>query len=126
MNNEYIPGVCNIGNKERVLRRNMGIFLALASIIHIVLIFVFDVSTIVKLLLFFPVFSSALSLIQYQMKFCAELGILGKYNFTDKLGQHFSVEQMEFIQKDRVKALKIVLYSFVIGVVVTSVVYILS
>lgn len=125
MNNKYIPGVCNIGPKEMAFRKSAGIAGLALTILFLILEIIFKLSTPFKLLVFIPIFLTSISFLQYKMHFCAEFGILGKFNFTDELGHVLSVEQKEYLKLDRIKAAKIILYSFVISIILTVAVVVL-
>jgi len=121
MKNNYIPGTCNIGKTERRFRRNGGILGLLLTTFFLIIIITFRLSMLYKLIIFFPVFISTISFLQYQMHFCAEFGILGKYNFTEKFGNKLTVED-QYLQVDRIKAIKIIGYSVVISLLITFIV----
>lgn len=122
---KYVPGVCNIGKREREFRRKSGYLAAALGILLVIILLVTGAQRYFRLVLFIPVFTSAVSLLQDRMHFCAELGMLGAYNFEDKLGRKTTVTEKEFINKDRLKALQIIFLSFVIGLIVTFLFFIL-
>ncbi len=121
----YIPGVCNIGVKERQFRRNIGIVAGFISVAYLVVILALKLELVAKLLIFIPIFTAVISYLQFRMHFCAEFGILGKYNFSKNLGRALSVEETEALLKDRATALKIILYSFVLSFVATATIIVL-
>lgn len=123
--NDYIPGVCNIGKKEQKARMNIALVAFAISLIYLMLIIIFSTVSVVKLFIFVPIFISTVSYLQYKMHFCAEFGILGKYNFTEKIGNTLSVESIEYLKLDRVKALKILSYSLLFSVASTLLVLVL-
>lgn len=122
---KYVPGVCNIGKEEELLRKNIAVISFAVSLIYLILIISFNLIPIIKIFIFIPIFISIISFLQYKMHFCAEFGILGKYNSTNKIGETIGVEQSEYLRLDRIKALKILSYSLLISVAVTLVVLIL-
>lgn len=115
----YIPGVCNIGKKEEQARKSIALVAFSVSLIYLMLIIIFNFVSVIKLFIFIPVFISIVSYLQYRMHFCAEFGILGKYNFTEKIGITSSIENKEYLKLDRAKALKILSYSLLISVSLT-------
>ncbi len=122
---EYVPGVCNIGPAEIRARRMAGWMGLGATILLWILLFVFRVPTAWRLLLFFPATMSAVGFLQAAMHFCAAFGMRGVFNFGPNVGKTDTVEQAEFRRKDRRKALTILLYSSLIGIVVAAAGYLL-
>ena len=122
---EYIPGVCNIGPAEIRARRMAGWMGLGATILLWILFFVFRVPAAWRLLLFFPAMMSAVGFLQAAMHFCAAFGMRGVFNFGPNVGKTDTVEQAEFRRKDRRKALTILLYSSLIGIVVAAAGYLL-
>ncbi len=119
MNNKYIPGVCNIGTAERNYRKNAGILAVALGILMFFAFYAMRVKPYLYLLEFIPIYTAAISFLQYKFHFCAEFGILGKYNFEDKIGRALTVNEKESLKLDRRKALKIILYSFAITLILT-------
>jgi len=115
---EYIPGVCNIGAAERRTRRIVGLIGVILTILFIVFSLFFKVDRTYRIVIFFPLFISSMGFLQDRLHFCAEFGVLGVYNLTDKM-MGISKVQKEFLKQDRVKALKIIIYSALISCVLT-------
>ncbi len=116
---KYIPGVCNIGKKEIESRRNFGIAGATLSVITIIFLFLLGVPSIFRIILFLPVFASAIGFLQAKFHFCAEFAMMGVFNFSDKLRDTETITQAEFRRKDQIAALKILGYSFAIASIAT-------
>ncbi len=113
-NNEYIPGVCNIG-KEEIKRRKFIGYLGLITTIFILILFIiYDLQKIFRIMIFIPAFGSSMGFIQAHLHFCARFGLTSLFNFGE-LGNHDSVLQKEFRKQDKIKALKIIFYSLLIG-----------
>ena len=115
---EYIPGVCNIGAEERKRRVRSGWTGLLATVVLEGLFLVFRVGAPWRLFLFLPATLGATGFLQAAFHFCAAFGYKGVFNFGPDVGKTDTVEQAEFSRKDRAKALQIVSYSSLIGIVV--------
>jgi hypothetical protein len=116
---QYIPGVCNIGKVEIASRRRIGVISTVIAVIMAVLFFVLPVPSIVRILLFLPVFAAASAFIQVRSHFCAGFGMTGLFNFGDELGKTDTAQQAEWRAKDKKRALTIVAEAVAIGLVVT-------
>lgn len=123
-NNEYIPGVCNIGKKEIEFRRNFGIAGATLSVVTAIFLYLLGVPNVFRIIIFLPIFASAFGFLQARFHFCAEFAMMGVFNFSDKLRNTETVTQKEFRRKDQLKALKILIYSAAIASIL-SVLFIL-
>lgn len=119
-NNEYIPGVCNIGPAERFRRRLNGIISGIAAVVLLVFLVSIDVPAVWRLLLIIPVSAAASGFLQDAMHFCAGFGMKGIYNVINSAGITEDVQLEEFRRKDRTKALQIAAYSLVIGAVIAA------
>jgi hypothetical protein len=78
-----------------------------------------------RLVVFFPAAMAAIGFLQGLMHFCAGFGMSGVFNFGPNVGRTDTVLQAEFRAKDKRKALSIVLYSALIGVLVAVAAYFL-
>ncbi len=125
-NSEYVPGVCNIGPAEIRMRRLSGWIGLVFTILLWGAFILLRVPAPWRLLLFLPATVSASGFLQAAMHFCANFGMRGVFNFRSEVGKTDTVEQAEFRRKDRAKALRIILYSSLIGIVVAAVGYFLS
>lgn len=121
--NQYIPGVCNIGPAEIKKRKQAGWTGLIATAILWAAFIWFDVPAVWRLTLFFPAMMSATGFLQAYMHFCAYFGFASLFNFGPQVGKTDSVSQAEFRVKDRRKAWQIILYSVLIGAVVAMVAY---
>lgn len=120
--NTYIPGVCNIGEKEIKMRRRSGWIGLIVTAILWALFIWFDVPQIWRLTLFVPAMIAATGLLQAYMHFCAYFGFTSLLNFGD-VGKTDSVSQAEFRAKDRKKAWQIIGYAFLFGLLVALLAY---
>lgn len=119
---EYIPGVCNIGKKEIERRIQAAIFGAVLCIVCIALIEWLDVDRLWKLLLFIPAASFGVSFQQWYFKFCVMFGIKGVFNFGG-IGKTFTVEQKEYFRKDRIKAWQMIITGILFGIATALIYY---
>ncbi len=120
MANEYIPGMCNIGPAERRIRRIGGILGTVGTIGLLGLMIYLDLPIWWRLLLIFPAAGAATGFLQDAMHFCVGFGMRGIYNVINSAGVVDNVELEEYRLKDKQKAERIVLYSFLIGVAVVG------
>jgi hypothetical protein len=120
---KYKPGVCNIGFKQRRIRLILGIISLVLALVYLLFIKVIGLSKVLNLLNLLLIFYGVIGIMQYQMHFCAEFGILGKYDF-DK--GKFSVEEKKALTQDRIKAFKIILYSLLISITLTLILFLVS
>ena len=117
MQNQYIPGVCNIGNEEIKKRKQAGWIGLIATAVLWALFVSTEVPHIWRLTLFLPAMMSATGFLQAYTHFCVYFGFANLFNFGD-VGKTDSVEQAEFRAKDKRKAWNILLSSILIGLVV--------
>jgi hypothetical protein len=110
---KYIPGVCNIGPDEIQKRMFAGwLFLVITILLNVGLYYL-HVAPIVRIVVFFPAWISALG-----FHFCVAFGTQGLFNVSSEAGKTESVSQQEFRKKDQQTATKIIIYSVIIGLVV--------
>jgi len=122
--NQYIPGVCNIGPAEIKKRKQAGWAGLIATAILWAAFIWFDVPAIWRLTLVLPAMMSATGFLQAHMHFCAYFGFASLLNLGD-VGKTDSISQADFRAKDRRKAWQIIIYSFFIGMIVALVGYLL-
>jgi hypothetical protein len=115
---EYVPGVCNIGPEERKRRVRSGWIGLIATVVLEGLFIILRVGAPWRLFLFLPATLGATGFLQAAFHFCAAFGFGGVFNFSPNVGKTDTVMQAEFRNKDRAKALQIVAYAALIGIVV--------
>ncbi len=120
--NQYVPGVCNIGTEEISKRKQAGWIGLIATIVLWVLFIWFDTPSIWRLTLFVPAMMSATGFLQAYMHFCAYFGFASLFNFQN-VGKTDSVSQAEFRKQDKRKAWQIITYSVLIGFVIALIAY---
>jgi hypothetical protein len=114
----YQPGVCNIGPAEIRARRLSGVLGAAATMGLFGALAIFRFDPLWRLLLFIPAAGSAAGFLQAAMRFCANYGWRGVFNFGPELRDVTDVGSREAAAADRRTALRIALLSAVIGAVV--------
>lgn len=121
VNSDYVPGVCNIGSREIMRRRAVGIAaLVFAVISGYTLYMANDLARSARWGIFFPLLVSAIGFIQARNKFCLAYGLAGTFNFG-KIGDMQRVFDAESKKNDRRKALGILLQAAIISGVVTAI-----
>jgi hypothetical protein len=115
----YIPGTCNIGPQERVLRRMVG-YVCVGFFIALFLVFDFTHAPFhLRLVLLLPAFIGSVGFIQDAMHFCVNYGFRGLFNLTQAAGKSETVDQAEFRRMDQEKAVEILCLSLVAALVLT-------
>lgn len=112
---EYIPGVCNIGPAERAKRRQTGLIGVIASIILTITLLGVGAPRGWRLLLIIPVSAAALGYLQDSFHFCVGFGLKGLYNVIHSAGTTDNITLAEYREKDRRKAFSILSLSVAIG-----------
>jgi len=116
-NNQYIPGVCNIGQDEIAHRNNVAWIGLISTAILWTGFIILEVPALWRLTLFIPAMMSATGFLQAYMKFCVYFGFANLFNFGT-VGTTDTVSQAEYRAKDRKKAWQITLSAMLIGAVV--------
>jgi len=122
---KYIPGVCNIGPVEIARRKSAGWVGVVISIGFFLLFILFRTPSIYRLIIFFPASLAATGFLQAYYHFCAGFGMKGVYNVLKPAGETETVDQEAFRKKDRQKALQIMRYSILIGLVFAAIIFFL-
>jgi fatty acid desaturase len=112
---EYVSGVCNIGPAETRARLYAGWIGLVATAVLWCLLFALRASGWWGLVLFLPAAGAAVGFLQAALHFCAAFGMRGVFNFGSKVGDVTNVRQEEFRRADRAKAVRIMVYSGLIG-----------
>ena len=119
---DYASGRCNIGPAEVARRRLFGHAATLATLGALVMLLVLDAPTWTRLLLFFPAAGAAAGYLQAALRFCADYGWRGVFNFG-RAGHHrtITVVDADARRADRRMALFIGMASAAIGALVALV-----
>ena len=120
---QYIPGVCNIGEKEIEARKRIGWISLVVTLVLWAVLDYLKISPYWKILVFIPASMSATGFIQGFSQFCAGFGLKGVFNFSDELSKTDSVAQAEFREQDRKKAQMIFGQSVLVGVLVALIAF---
>ena len=120
----YIPGNCNLGAAEIKRRFRIGYIGLAASILLVLLFYVFDVERTWRLLVFAPVFYSLSGFIQARNKFCYLYGFKSVFSLTGKRNLT-RITNAEFKRKDRIKALVIVSITLLLSALLTITYFVL-
>lgn len=112
---QYVPGACNIGSREILRRRVVGIAaLVFAMVSGYTLLAADEIGRTARLGIFFPLLVSAIGFIQARNKFCLAYGLAGTFNFG-KIGDMERVFDAESKKSDRRKAIAILIQAALIA-----------
>jgi hypothetical protein len=112
---QYVPGACNIGSREILRRRVVGIAaLVFAMVSGYTLLTADELARTARLGIFFPLLVSAIGFIQARNKFCLAYGLAGTFNFG-KIGDMERVFDAESKKSDRRKAISILIQAALIA-----------
>ncbi len=114
----YRPGICNIGPAEIRARMLSGVLGAAVTMGLFAALIIFRFDPLWRLLLFIPAAGSAAGFLQASMRFCANYGWRGVFNFGAQLRDVTDVGSRAAAAADPRRALRIAALSAVIGVVV--------
>jgi hypothetical protein len=120
---DYVPGVCNIGAAEVKKRRALGWIGLVATILLWATFVGLKTAAVWRLFLFVPALLAALGFIQSAWHFCVKYGFDGAYKFGRNVGKSDGPEQAEFHRKDRRTALTILVLSALLGIATATVGY---
>jgi hypothetical protein len=113
---KYISGVCNIGPEERRRRLNGAIYSGVLTIAEIIILSMLRINPLWQLTLFIPAASLGVGFLQWHNKFCVAFGLMGVFNFGE-IGTTFSVEQREYLKRDRIKARRMIMIGIAFGLI---------
>jgi hypothetical protein len=117
MVDQYVPGTCNIGPAEIALRRRVGHTGLIATVVLATVLLAVDAAPAWRLLLALPAALAAAGYLQAWLRFCANFGWRGVYNF-DALGREQRVAAEEARAQDRRRAVLLGVGSAAIGLAV--------
>jgi hypothetical protein len=113
----YVPGACNIGPAEIARRRWVGHAGLVVTVALAAVLLALDAAPAWRLLLALPASLAAAGYLQAWLRFCADFGWRGVYNFG-ALGQQEQVAAEEARAQDRRRALLVGAASGAIGLAV--------
>ena len=120
----YQAGACNIGPSEIKRRRQGALVGAILFAVTTILFVVTDASTTTRLVTFIPALLFAVGMIQSKRKFCVAYGFMGVFSF-EKLGDTKKVAVNQDLKADKKYAVKLLLQSVAIAIVLTALVILL-
>ena len=120
MVDQYMPGACNIGPAEIARRRRAGHVGLIVTVVLAAVLLALDAAPAWRLTLALPAALAAAGYLQAWLRFCANFGFRGVYNF-DALGREERVAAAEARAQDRRRALLIGAGSGAIGLAVALV-----
>ena len=120
----YQAGACNIGPSEIKRRRQGALVGAVLFAITTILFVVTDASTSTRLVTFIPALLFAVGMIQSKRRFCVAYGFMGVFSF-EKLGDTKKVTVNQDLRADKKYAVKLLLQSVAIAIVLTALVVLL-
>ena len=118
MSDKYIPGQCNIGKPEVRLRKIFAWIGLVATAGILASFIVFKTQPLLRLLIFFPMATSALGFLQARERFCIKYGFGGAFNVKNAAGETEAVTALDSRAEDRRKSIKITVQAVLIGVAV--------
>lgn len=120
-NHDYVPGVCNIGAREIMRRRAVGIAaLVFAIVSGYTLLMADELTRSARWGIFFPLLVSAIGFIQARNKFCLAYGLAGTFNFG-KIGDMQRIFDAESKRSDRRKAFMMLIQAAIISGLITAI-----
>jgi hypothetical protein len=120
----YVPGTCNLGKSEirrRQLVALLGLFLTGSTLAGLIGT---DSPSSARWGLFVPLMVFSVGFIQSRKKFCLAYGFMGTFNLG-KLGDLSRVQSPEDRKADRKTALKILVQSALLALLLTAVLVVL-
>ena len=120
----YQAGTCNIGPSEIKRRRQGALVGAILFAITTLLFVVTDASTSTRLVTFIPALLFAVGMIQSKRRFCVAYGFMGVFSF-EKLGDTKKVTVNQDLKADKKYAVKLLLQSVAVAIVLTALVVLL-
>lgn len=120
----YQAGACNIGPSEIKRRRQGALVGAILFAVTTILFVVTDASTSTRLVTFIPALLFAVGMIQSKRRFCVAYGFMGVFSF-EKLGDTKKVTVNQDLKADKRFAVKLLLQSVAIAIVLTALVILL-
>lgn len=123
MERVYTPGVCNLSDAE-ARRRDVAGWIGLLLTLVLEAYFLYaNISPIIRLVIFIPAAFGAMGYLQGAMHFCVNFGMRGVFNVSNQVGKTDTVAQAEYRRQDKAKAIRIIVYSILIGIVVATLAY---
>lgn len=123
--NQYSPGLCNIGSREvRIRKKFEWIFFPLTILLTIACL-LWCQSLLLWFALVFVSFSLIVLHLEIKYRFCILFGFFGLHNF-EKPGNLHEVENPEHIRSDRKRVVQIVLFSLFLALSFSTAVHLIA
>lgn len=116
MENQYIPGVCNIGTAEKKVRLKAAYVGTFLTFIIVAAAFIFSTEKTYRIFSTPFFFFAILNYLQSRHSFCVKFGVFKEYNFGPKIGVTAAIVDKESIKKDKQKSIKIIIQSIILTV----------
>jgi hypothetical protein len=112
---QYVPGVCNIGAGEVRKRGTVGWIGLIATIVIWAAFVALNTAPHWRLLLFVPAMISALGFLQARQHFCIKYGFRGTHKFGRDVGEPDPADRTDSRRKDRRTSLAILGLAALVG-----------
>ena len=112
---KYVPGVCNIGQSEITQRTRAGVVGLITSAVLWGGLIYLDAPQALRLVVALPATIATVGFIQAYLHFCVAFGAAGVFNIDKEAGKTDTVQQAEYRQADRKKAIQILVASVAVG-----------
>lgn len=119
--NIYIPGVCNIGDKDKEDRLRMGLAGIMIASGWTFLSYVWVFPIFLKLFVVVPTFFGILGILQHRESFCVYHAFKEEHRMDNKMS--VLITDLNAINKDKQKAMLYVLISLLISFLYTLLVF---
>lgn len=116
---EYKPGQCNIGWKERQLRLLIAIFGFLGGLFYIAGIWILALPTWYILGVFIFYYATIVNILQFALGFCVTHGISGKQHFEEKQRVNRKTDRV----RDQMRAIQIAVGTLFAAGITTGITY---
>lgn len=120
----YQSGLCNIGEREVIIRQKLLLFSFFATCLFTILVHFFK-SQPLYYVLFVCAFVTILIVIEIKTQFCILFAFFGLHNFKQP-GNLEDVPDKKCLYKDRRKALLIIICSVILAIPYTAIVWFLT
>ena len=118
----YKAGLCNIGDKEVIIRKKVFTFFLLITLVMTLLSINHHHHIWMIILLFSSFFFTVLLWLEIRFSFCIFFGLFNLFNFSNP-GNLENVNDPEHCKKDRIKSLKLISFSFILAALFTYIDY---
>lgn len=117
---EYQPGQCNIGWKERQLRLLIAIFGFMGSLFYIAGVWILALPPWYILGVFIFYYATIVNILQFGLGFCVTHGISGKRHFEEKQRVNRKTDRV----RDQMRAIQIAVLSLLVAGITTGITYV--